>query len=183
MLYIPLQKFVPVAVLVALLFFFSVSSSLRIVTVSGFLHCETCVANGNLRPRCTQIRPLNPILQVKGLPFNRYSWLTTRTMPLRGWNGVRGLMLDMYDFLNGIWFVTLLEVNTSTLQLSPELVDCLLCMPASQQPAINVLREIQQFLEANPTEIVTIIIEDYVSSPVPIVRVCQFPLEETDQSV
>jgi len=33
-----------------------------------------------------------------------------------------------------------------------------------QQPAINVLKEIQAFLEANPSEIVTIIIEDYVTS-------------------
>lgn len=33
-----------------------------------------------------------------------------------------------------------------------------------QQPAINVLKEIREFLEKNPTEIVTIIIEDYVTS-------------------
>lgn len=33
-----------------------------------------------------------------------------------------------------------------------------------QQPAINVLKEIQVFLEANPSEIVTIFIEDYVTS-------------------
>ena len=33
-----------------------------------------------------------------------------------------------------------------------------------QQPAINVLREIQKFLEENPTEIITIFIEDYVTS-------------------
>lgn len=34
-----------------------------------------------------------------------------------------------------------------------------------QQPAINVLNEIRVFLEGNPSEIVTIIIEDYVASP------------------
>ena len=34
-----------------------------------------------------------------------------------------------------------------------------------QQPALNVLKEVQTFLEANPSEIVTIIIEDYVTSP------------------
>lgn len=34
-----------------------------------------------------------------------------------------------------------------------------------QQPAINVLKEFQAFLEANPSEIVTVIIEDYVTSP------------------
>nr|GEY18353.1 PI-PLC X domain-containing protein At5g67130-like [Tanacetum cinerariifolium] len=32
------------------------------------------------------------------------------------------------------------------------------------QPAINVLKEVQAFLEANPTEIITIIIEDYVTT-------------------
>lgn len=34
-----------------------------------------------------------------------------------------------------------------------------------QQPAIKVLEEIKIFLEANPTEIITIILEDYVTSP------------------
>lgn len=34
-----------------------------------------------------------------------------------------------------------------------------------QQPAINTLREVQAFLSENPTEIVTIIIEDYVHTP------------------
>lgn len=34
----------------------------------------------------------------------------------------------------------------------------------AQQPAINVLKDIQSFLEANPSEIVTIFIEDYVTS-------------------
>lgn len=33
-----------------------------------------------------------------------------------------------------------------------------------QQPAVNVLKEIQKFLEGNPSEIITIFIEDYVSS-------------------
>lgn len=34
-----------------------------------------------------------------------------------------------------------------------------------QQPALNVLNEIRVFMEGNPSEIVTIIIEDYVASP------------------
>lgn len=34
-----------------------------------------------------------------------------------------------------------------------------------QQPAINTLREVEAFLSENPTEIVTIIIEDYVHTP------------------
>lgn len=35
----------------------------------------------------------------------------------------------------------------------------------NQQPAINTLREVEAFLSQNPTEIVTIIIEDYVHRP------------------
>lgn len=33
-----------------------------------------------------------------------------------------------------------------------------------QQPAIKVLKEIEAFLRANPSEIVTVMIEDYVTS-------------------
>ncbi|GMY06063.1 PI-PLC X domain-containing protein At5g67130-like, partial [Fagus crenata] len=40
------------------------------------LHCEVCHAN-SLRPRCTRTQPISPNSKVKGLPFNRYSWLTT----------------------------------------------------------------------------------------------------------
>lgn len=38
-------------------------------------------------------------------------------------------------------------------------------MYGSQQPAINTLREVEAFLSQYPTEIVTIIIEDYVQTP------------------
>ncbi|KAK9266203.1 hypothetical protein L1049_012536 [Liquidambar formosana] len=145
------------------------------------LHCETCLANGNVRPRCTRIQPLNPSSKVKGLPFNRYSWLTTHnafsrlgessatgsvnlaprnqqdsiTSQLN--NGVRGLMLDMYDFNNDIWLCHSFGGKCYNY--------------TSFQPAINVLKEIQVFLEANPTEIVTIIIEDYVTSPKGLTKV------------
>ncbi|KAL7156826.1 hypothetical protein ABFS83_02G035400 [Erythranthe nasuta] len=139
------------------------------------LHCETCIANGGIRPRCTRIQPINPLSKVKGLPFNRYSWLTTHnsfaklgarsatgsvilspqnqqdsiTKQLN--NGVRGLMLDMYDFENDVWLCHSFGGKCYNY--------------TSFQPAVNVLKEVQQFLKANPTEIVTIIIEDYVTSP------------------
>ncbi|KAG4164840.1 hypothetical protein ERO13_A13G041300v2 [Gossypium hirsutum] len=139
------------------------------------LHCETCLANGNVRPRCTRIQPLNPISKLKGLPFNRYSWLTTHnsfarlgersatgslilaptnqqdsiTSQLN--NGVRGLMLDMYDFLNDVWLCHSFGGQCFNY--------------TAFQPAIDVLKEVRVFLEANPLEIVTIIIEDYVTSP------------------
>uniref|UniRef100_A0A0A0L6G3 Uncharacterized protein n=1 Tax=Cucumis sativus TaxID=3659 RepID=A0A0A0L6G3_CUCSA len=139
------------------------------------LHCETCFADGNVRPRCTRIQPISPISKVKDLPFNHYTWLTTHnsfaklgaksatgslilaptnqqdsiTSQLN--NGVRGFMLDMYDFENDIWLCHSYGGQCYNY--------------TAFQPAINVLKEFQAFLEANPFEIVTIIIEDYVTSP------------------
>eukprot|EP00268_Persea_americana_P006345 TRINITY_DN12303_c0_g2_i1.p2 TRINITY_DN12303_c0_g2~~TRINITY_DN12303_c0_g2_i1.p2 ORF type:complete len:417 (-),score=64.51 TRINITY_DN12303_c0_g2_i1:266-1516(-) len=145
------------------------------------LHCETCMANGNIRPRCTRVQPLNPISKVKGLPFNQYSWLTTHNaFALLGAtsgtggllvtatnqqdsitnqlnNGVRGLMLDMYDFNNDIWLCHSFGGQCYNF--------------TAFQPAINVLKEIQMFLDANPSEIVTIFIEDYVASPQGLTKV------------
>ncbi|KAL6961484.1 hypothetical protein U1Q18_039253 [Sarracenia purpurea var. burkii] len=72
-------------------------------------------------------------------------------------NGVRGLMLDMYDFNNDIWLCHSFGGQCYNF--------------TSFQPAINVLKEIQVFLEANPTEIVTIFIEDYVTSPQGLTKV------------
>ncbi|KAJ0076576.1 hypothetical protein Patl1_35535 [Pistacia atlantica] len=175
----PTNKFI-FAVIATLLFSLSFSLKEGQICVvnkncdSG-LHCETCVADGNVRPRCTRMQPLNPTSQVKGLPFNRYSWLTTHnsfarlgvksatgsvilaptnqqdsiTSQLN--NGVRGLMLDMYDYKNDIWLCH---------SFGGQCYD-----NSAFQPAINVLKEVQKFLEANPAEIVTIIIEDYVTSP------------------
>ncbi|XVE93384.1 hypothetical protein REPUB_Repub01dG0187200 [Reevesia pubescens] len=106
------------------------------------LHCETCLANGNVRPRCTRIRPVNPTSKVKGLPFNRYSWLTTHNSFAR---------LGERSATGSLILAPTNQQDSITDQLN--------------QPAINVLKEVQAFLEANPSEIVTIIIEDYVTSP------------------
>ncbi|GAY49265.1 hypothetical protein CUMW_117870 [Citrus unshiu] len=119
---------------------------------------------------------LSDAVKEKGLPFNRYSWLVTHnsfaklgaksafghlalapenqqdsiTSQLN--NGVRGLMLDMYDFQNDIWLCHSFDGR---------------CYGSTTafQPAKNVLEEVKAFLEANPAEIVTIFIEDYVTSP------------------
>ncbi|CAI9110185.1 OLC1v1010164C1 [Oldenlandia corymbosa var. corymbosa] len=157
------------------------SNSSSTNTCDAGLICGSCPANGNTRPRCTRVQPVSPTSKVKGLPFNRYSWLTTHnafalsgsqsatgsailaptnqedTVTNQLKNGVRGLMLDMYDFNNDIW----------------------LCHSAGGkcynvtafQPAINVLKEIQAFLEENTSEIVTIFIEDYVKSPQGLTKV------------
>ncbi|PWA60153.1 PLC-like phosphodiesterases superfamily protein [Artemisia annua] len=59
-------------------------------------------------------------------------------------------MLDMYDFNNDIWLCHSFGGKCYNI--------------TAYQPAINVLREIQKFLQANPSEIITIFIEDYVTS-------------------
>ncbi|XP_068639767.1 PI-PLC X domain-containing protein At5g67130-like isoform X2 [Aristolochia californica] len=109
---------------------------------------------------------------VNGLPFNKYSWLVTHnsfsivnapsltgiprvtfynqedsvTNQLR--NGVRGLMLDMYDFEGDIWLCHSFKGQCYDI--------------TAFEPAINTLKEVEAFLTENPSEIITIIIEDYV---------------------
>ncbi|GAA0148489.1 hypothetical protein LIER_43007 [Lithospermum erythrorhizon] len=56
----------------------------------------------------------------------------------------------MYDFNNDIWLCHSFGANCYNV--------------TAFQPAINVLREIRVFLEGNPCEIVTIFVEDYVTS-------------------
>ncbi|GAA0141823.1 hypothetical protein LIER_02876 [Lithospermum erythrorhizon] len=136
------------------------------------LHCESCVG---LLPHCTRYQPLNPFHKVKGLAFNRYSWLTTHNSFARIGtksgtgsplltvmnqqdsvtdqlnNGVRGLMLDMYDFNDDIWLCHSFGGKCFNY--------------TAFQPAVYVLIEVREFLENNPADIVTIIIKDYVTSP------------------
>ncbi|XAR57786.1 hypothetical protein NMG60_11026049 [Bertholletia excelsa] len=165
---------------IAAFLFLGYSSGLKIgETCSGNqcdagLRCDSCAANGNTRPRCTRVQPLIPTSKIKGLPFNRYSWLTTHNSyalagaisPLGSIilspmnqddsvsaqlkNGVRSFMLDMYDFNNDIWLCHSFGGNCYNY--------------TAFQTAINVLKDIRAFLEANPSEIVTIFIEDYVTS-------------------
>ncbi|KAH9311159.1 hypothetical protein KI387_026194, partial [Taxus chinensis] len=145
------------------------------------LKCISCSSVGDMSYRCTRISVTNPVSKVGGLPFNRYSWLTTHnsfailgeksytgtnritfsnqedsvTNQLN--NGVRGLMLDMYDFENDIWLCHSFGGN---------------CLNFTAfMPAINTLQEITAFLAANPSEIITIIIEDYVKAPKGLTKV------------
>uniref|UniRef100_A0A2P2KJL0 Uncharacterized protein MANES_12G104600 n=1 Tax=Rhizophora mucronata TaxID=61149 RepID=A0A2P2KJL0_RHIMU len=60
-------------------------------------------------------------------------------------------MLDMYDFMGDIWLCHSFRGQCFNF--------------TAFQPAINTLREVEAFLSQNPTEIVTIIIEDYVHTP------------------
>jgi hypothetical protein len=72
-------------------------------------------------------------------------------------NGVRGLMLDMYDFRNDIW---LCHSFGGACQNFTAFV-----------PAVEVLGEIERFLARNPSEVVTVFVEDYVESPMGLTRV------------
>ncbi|KAK4781072.1 hypothetical protein SAY87_017178 [Trapa incisa] len=139
------------------------------------LYCGNCPALGKNQPFCTRGQATMPTSIIDGLPFNKYTWLVTHnsfsivdapslpgvqrmtfynqedtvTNQLR--NGVRGLMLDMYDFEGDIWLCHSFRGQCFNF--------------TAFQPAINTLREVEAFLTENPTEIVTIIIEDYVHTP------------------
>ncbi|KAI3760933.1 hypothetical protein L1987_51337 [Smallanthus sonchifolius] len=139
------------------------------------LYCGNCPQLGKNQPFCIRGQANIPTAIINGLPFNKYIWLVTHnafsivdapllsgpqritfynqedsvTNQLR--NGVRGLMLDMYDFEDDIWLCHSFRGQCYNI--------------TTFQPAINTLREVETFLSSNPTEIVTIIIEDYVHTP------------------
>ncbi|XP_057974367.1 PI-PLC X domain-containing protein At5g67130 isoform X2 [Malania oleifera] len=139
------------------------------------LYCGNCPAAGKNQPICTRGQANIPTSIINGLPFNKYTWLVTHNSfsivnapPLAGaqrmtfynqedtvtnqlTNGVRGLMLDMYDFENDIWLCHSFRGQCYNF--------------TAFQPAINTLKEVEAFLAQNPSEIVTIIIEDYVHTP------------------
>ncbi|KAL4639784.1 hypothetical protein ACB092_03G243000 [Castanea dentata] len=109
------------------------------------------------------------------LPFNKYAYLTTHnsfaiagepshtgiprlalpnqedsiTQQLN--DGVRALMLDTYDFKDDIWLCHSFEGKCYDF--------------TAFSPAIDTLKEVEAFLGANPSEIITLILEDYVESP------------------
>ncbi|BFG38848.1 hypothetical protein CerSpe_251210 [Prunus speciosa] len=106
------------------------------------LYCGNCPASGKNQPVCTRGQATAPTSIINGLPFNKYTWLVTHNSfsivdapPLPG--------VQRLTFFN--------QEDTVTNQL--------------RQPAINTLTEVEAFLSQNPTEIVTIILEDYVKAP------------------
>ncbi|XP_068645631.1 PI-PLC X domain-containing protein At5g67130-like [Aristolochia californica] len=142
------------------------------IDCSAGLYCGNCPSAGKSQPTCIRGQAIQPTSLVNGLPFNKYSWLVTHnsfsivdapsltgvpritfynqedsvTNQLR--NGVRGLMLDMYDFEDDIWLCHSFKGQCYNI--------------TAFEPAINTLKEIEVFLTENPSEIITIIIEDYV---------------------
>ncbi|XP_078443746.1 PI-PLC X domain-containing protein At5g67130-like [Wolffia australiana] len=136
------------------------------------LLCSNCPALGKNQSTCVPGQATNPASIVKGLPFNKYSWIVTHnafsileepsltgtsrvtfynqedsvTNQLK--NGVRGLMLDTYDFMGDIWLCHSFGGQCYNF--------------TAFEPAINTLKEVEAFLSGNPSEIVTIILQDSV---------------------
>ncbi|CAH9084381.1 unnamed protein product [Cuscuta europaea] len=117
----------------------------------------------------------------KSLPFNKYAFLTTHNaFAITGEpshtgvpniaprnqvdrvaqqlsNGVRGLMLDVYDFHNDVWLCHSFGGHCHDY--------------TAFEPALDTLKEIEAFLSANPSEIITIILEDYVHATNGLTRI------------
>ncbi|KAE8810481.1 PI-PLC X domain-containing protein [Hordeum vulgare] len=120
---------------------------------------------------CSRITPIDPKTHGTGLPFNKYSWLTTHnsfamagttspsgapivsppnqedTVTNQLKNGVRGLMLDTYDYKNDLWLCH--SFSGKCFEVT------------AYQPASKVLKEVEGFLNANPDEVVTVFVEEY----------------------
>lgn len=125
---------------------------------------------------CVRSAATNPFqLTNNSLPFNKYAYLTTHnsfaivgepshtgvpritfdnqedTVTDQLNNGVRALMLDTYNFKGDVW---LCHSNGGK------------CNDFTAfEPALDTFKEIEAFLGANPSEIVTLILEDYVHAP------------------
>ncbi|KAG8063022.1 hypothetical protein GUJ93_ZPchr0003g17594 [Zizania palustris] len=126
--------------------------------------------------KCVRSVATNPFQIINNsLPFNKYAFLTTHnsyaivsepshtgvpritfynqedTITDQLNNGVRALMLDTYDFKGDVWLCH----STGGM-----------CYDFSAfEPALDTFKEIEAFLSANPSEIVTLILEDYVHAP------------------
>ncbi|KAL5807981.1 hypothetical protein ACOSQ3_028672 [Xanthoceras sorbifolium] len=139
------------------------------------LYCFSC-PEGFSGSRCVrstitdQFKLLN-----NSLPLNKYAFLTTHnafaidnepshtgvprltftnqedTVTQQLNNGVRALMLDTYDFQGDVWLCHSFAGKCHDY--------------TAFEPAIDTMKEIEGFMSANPTEIVTLILEDYVSAP------------------
>lgn len=147
----------------------------------GGLYCFSC-PQGYRGSRCVRSTATSPFkLLNNSLPFNKYAFLTTHnafaidgepsqtgvpritttnqedsiTQQLN--NGVRALMLDTYDFDGKVWLCHSFGGKCRKF--------------TAFEPAIDTLKEIEAFLSANPTEIVTLILEDYVHTPKGLTKV------------
>ncbi|XP_057436132.1 PI-PLC X domain-containing protein At5g67130-like [Lotus japonicus] len=139
------------------------------------LYCFSCPL-GFSGSRCVRSSVTDQFKLINNsLPFNKYAFLTTHnsyaidgepshtgvprvtftnqednvTQQLN--NGVRGLMLDTYDFDGEVWLCHSFGGQCHDI--------------TAFEPALDTLKEIEGFLSANPAEVVTLILEDYVHTP------------------
>lgn len=175
------QEVVAVALLVAAFLFQEVAAQLGVLSSACTtdadcgpgLYCFSCEGAA---PKCTadQALPVSSFAKTYSLPYNKYAWITTHNAyALQGEQsilgsviisptnqedtvtnqlnrGVRGLMLDIYEFLGDLWLCH--SIGT--------------CFDFTAfRPLNGTLLEIAAFLAANPTEVITIFIEDYVTTP------------------
>ncbi|XP_066343078.1 PI-PLC X domain-containing protein At5g67130-like isoform X2 [Miscanthus floridulus] len=112
------------------------------------LYCGNCPAAGRTKLSCIRDLAIQPTSIVKGLPFNRYSWLVTHnSFSILGEQSRTGV--ERVTFYN--------QEDSVTNQL--------------RVPAVDTLKEVEAFLSENPTGIITIFIEDYVQSPMGLSKV------------
>ncbi|KAL6143639.1 hypothetical protein ACLB2K_054334 [Fragaria x ananassa] len=139
------------------------------------LYCFGCALEYS-GSKCVRSTTTNQFqLLNNSLPFNKYAFLTTHnayaidgepshtgiprvtftnqedTVTQQLNNGVRALMLDTYDFDDDVWLCHSFKGKCHDY--------------TAFEPALDTLNEIQAFLSANPGEIVTLILEDYVEAP------------------
>ncbi|XP_047311823.1 PI-PLC X domain-containing protein At5g67130-like [Impatiens glandulifera] len=144
-------------------------------------YCFSCF-DGFVVDRCVRSNITDQFkLLNNSLPFNKYAFLTTHnayaidgepfhtgvprltftnqedTVTQQLTNGVRALMLDTYDFQRDIWLCH--SFGRRCYEFT------------AFRPAIDTLNEIAAFMESNPSEIITLILEDYVKSPKGLTRV------------
>ncbi|XP_027923530.1 PI-PLC X domain-containing protein At5g67130-like isoform X1 [Vigna unguiculata] len=145
------------------------------------LYCFSCPL-GFSGSRCVRSSVTDQFKLINNsLPFNKYAFLTTHnsfaidgepsntgvpratitnqedsvTQQLK--NGVRGLMLDTYDFDGDVWLCHSFRGHCHDF--------------TAFEPAIDTLKEVAAFLSTNPEEIVTLILDDYVKTPKGLTRV------------
>ncbi|XP_020274560.1 PI-PLC X domain-containing protein At5g67130 [Asparagus officinalis] len=139
------------------------------------LFCSSCL-QGFSGSRCIRSTTTDQFNLVNNsLPFNKYAYLTTHnsfaiegepshtgiprvtfynqedTVTQQLNNGARALMLDTYDFDGDVWLCHSSGGKCHDV--------------TAFEPAIDTLKEIEAFLSLNPSEIVTLILEDYVQAP------------------
>ncbi|RAL40828.1 hypothetical protein DM860_008526 [Cuscuta australis] len=146
------------------------------------LYCLSCTVGLSGR-RCVRSSATHIFnLLNNSLPFNKYAFLTTHNaFSINGDppshtgvpniaprnqeddvahqlnNGVRGLMLDVYDYKGDVWLCHSFGGHCHDY--------------TAFGPALDTLKQIEAFLSANPSEIITIILEDYVRAPSGLTKV------------